>query len=146
MRWKMPFKDQMKIWIDYSILQRFWHKVVETNKCTSTCTPYYPILETPSLIWGELPYTQWTMWMQLQPIYCHLTYSLWKTWEVHLATWNLNYPQQCLYYQMTPSFLLVSQHTCIMSRRTVPTSNWYAHTEQSTTAPNVWGFKCTSFA
>ena len=27
-------------------------------------------------------HTQWTMWTQLPTIYYHLTYSLWKTWEI----------------------------------------------------------------
>ena len=35
-----------------------------------------------SLIWGKLPYTWWTMWMQPPPMCCHLTYSKWKIWEI----------------------------------------------------------------
>ena len=42
------------------------------------------------------------------------------------------------------SFLPVSQHTHIDSRRTVPASHQCAHTKQSTTASNIQSFQFTS--
>ena len=82
------------------------------------------------------------MWMQLQPIYCHLTYSLCKTWEIYLdiRIWITFNDAPTYFIGWHPSFLLVFKHTCIDSRRKVPVSHQCAHTEESTTASNIWSF------
>ena len=70
-----------------------WNRLFNITEVLSQCNRYqqmYIYMCTilaylrDSLIWGKLPYIQWTMWMKPQQMCCHLTYSQWKIWEIML--------------------------------------------------------------